>query len=477
MIIGSSMTGLVVSHALSKEGVRHILIGGPEPDESPRLGESMNEGGSLACWRLFGPEFRNHFHTKSHISLLNGNIASLVSTGNPHRSMDDAMRSSTGRTFSSRNTSRSLVHLDRSRFDPVLYRKVRESHYCEFIENQKVSVRHDPESDRITSIDMGDDGVVENPSFVFDATGPFGIAARAAGVGRKTLSDRQRTVWTHYWRTEGPPHDSLWWLRGTNLLKLDQENDALNAIAWLIPLGDRISVGLSVSDAACPAEMMDKESMLNALDKAYARRGVDYRAIFPETKSLFEMTHQYSICDRAYGANWVLVGRTFVELWFPSSAGMSTATMVGFLARRFLDNPEATGRFYEAAMRRLLPFHEHIATMVNGRPFTTRREIYKFWAWWLASVLVRKTYDLRMLHHQTESPRLQYTLPERFGWFLLGHPLLLLSPVGFLLLRVRTPHCLKDYGAAFGDYFCRHKFHRRNLWEGWRSYLASKRFD
>ncbi|MCB0162470.1 MAG: hypothetical protein KDD83_30240, partial [Caldilineaceae bacterium] len=40
-VIGSGLSGLLISHALSKAGIDHVLIGGPPSTGSPRLGESL----------------------------------------------------------------------------------------------------------------------------------------------------------------------------------------------------------------------------------------------------------------------------------------------------------------------------------------------------------------------------------------------------------------------------------------------------
>ncbi len=39
VILGTTVPGLLISHSLSRAGRPHVLIGGPEPPEKPRLGE------------------------------------------------------------------------------------------------------------------------------------------------------------------------------------------------------------------------------------------------------------------------------------------------------------------------------------------------------------------------------------------------------------------------------------------------------
>ena len=44
--------------------------------------------------------------------------------------------------------------------------------------------------------------------------------------------------------------------------------------------------------------------------------------------------------DRAYGQNWLLVGGTYITIWFPSSAGLWTVTAACGMAERLMDEPK-----------------------------------------------------------------------------------------------------------------------------------------
>src|SRR5689334_25053275 len=62
VIIGSGLTGLSISHYLSRAGIDHVMIGRP-PEMSPRLGESLNLEGTLLLWETF-PELSRFFFPK-----------------------------------------------------------------------------------------------------------------------------------------------------------------------------------------------------------------------------------------------------------------------------------------------------------------------------------------------------------------------------------------------------------------------------
>ena len=49
VIVGSSLTGLLISKSLSNHHIEHVLIGGPRPLQVPRLGESLNGRAAISC--------------------------------------------------------------------------------------------------------------------------------------------------------------------------------------------------------------------------------------------------------------------------------------------------------------------------------------------------------------------------------------------------------------------------------------------
>src|SRR5438093_11149772 len=85
VILGSSLSGLLVSLSLSREGIEHVLVGGDEPPAIPRLGESVNDTASPELWRLYGRELDHCFHYKNHIAYFNGNFSTLIHLARPRR--------------------------------------------------------------------------------------------------------------------------------------------------------------------------------------------------------------------------------------------------------------------------------------------------------------------------------------------------------------------------------------------------------
>ena len=451
VIIASSLTGLVISRSLSNQGIHHILIGGDEPDDTPRLGESMNEGASIDCWRFLGPEFKSCFYTKSHISLLNGKHASMLYTGNPNRSIDKA--NCNGNKASPFMVVNSLIHVDRIKLDKLLYHQTRASHFCTFIRNSRAKIAYDADLDKVTKVELGNDECINNPSFVFDATGPFGLVARAADIGKMELTDRERVVWTHYGREPISTLPKVWWLYGTNLLRLEQAVDGIDGIAWLIPLGNTISVGVSVEAATYRPDKFSAADVMQLLDAAFARRGVNYRSLFPETKVVKELEHAYFIRHRAYGSNWLLAGGSYLQIWFPSSSGFSMSTLAAHLAPHFINGTEGVGRFYEQTMHRSLRFHDHIHDMIKDPPFTNPYQAQRFWSHWYAMLIVRFSQHLRAANNDLASSDLIYKKMEDGGALVEKSEMLQAALIRKNYVRTKEVSDLAELGQAFPGYF------------------------
>src|SRR5256885_6357060 len=92
VVLGSSLSGVLVSLSLSRAGIEHVLVGGEEPPAIPRLGEALTDCASPEPWRLFGRELPDCFYYKSHISIMNGDFATLIHLASPLRSPERVAR-------------------------------------------------------------------------------------------------------------------------------------------------------------------------------------------------------------------------------------------------------------------------------------------------------------------------------------------------------------------------------------------------
>jgi flavin-dependent dehydrogenase len=377
VVLGSSATGLLLSLQLSRDGIDHILIGTDEPPPAiPRLGESIIDTSSPELWRLYGHEFPECFHYKNHIAYLDGNFAALCHLASPLRSktrVNKFARPDGGKTrypwF-----GEGLFHLDRIAFDRAAYFKARAHPQCRFMAKwvKKLTL----ENDRVTRIELEGGDTIEKPKYVFDATGFAGLVARAAKVGMKPVSVPQRVVWTHYRRETLDEIPQEWWRQGTNLMRLDQEHDGLDGMSWMISLGKTLSVGLSV-DAEGPHGDDTDEQLTEALAAAWRRRGIDFAKLYPDRQPIQQLRHSYFVRDRAYGRNWLLVGPTYITIWFPGSTGLWTVCAAAGMAKRLIEKPEL-GAFYQKSMYSLLHFHKLLDDVAHGPIWTSSFQVYRF---------------------------------------------------------------------------------------------------
>lgn len=395
IVLGSSFTGLLVSHALARRGIEHLVIGEPRPAESPRLGESVSEGMASACWDLLGPVYRPFFHEKSHVTLACGELASIVRLAEPSRELD-ALGPVDPRRASPSEVGARLVHLDRARLDPMLYDEVREHPACTFVEARAREVEHERGHDRIVAVRL-DDGRRLEPRVLFDATGYRGMVATAARLVHRPLGGLRRMVWLHLYR-DAPvdPTSRPWWRRGTNLVRLMRRHDGIDGLGWMIPLGDEVSLGLDVDATLAGADRVGDAMLVDALVRAFEQRGMPVRRTFPRAGAVRHLTHRHYIRERAHGANWMLVGTAYGRVWSPLSASLAVGAMAAWLAPRFLDDPAGVGARYEAAGReRLFGERRFIDGIAHGVP-QGAHELYRLWEGWRGWTRRRVLDELRL---------------------------------------------------------------------------------
>ena len=472
VVMASSLTGLLISYKLSREGIDHILLGGGPPDGRPRLGESLNENTSSDFLCFLEPDFREHFFPKCHISLMHGRVASIAYLTRPQRDggfpfpraiHDDATRKE-------RMVNALLVmHVDRTGFDRALYQRVRASPHCEFIEERPEQIEYDAASDEIVSLQLPS-GRLIRPRYVFDAGGARSMIRRAAGISSHAIARRQHVLWTHL-RAARAPERNEWWQCGTNLLRLDDELDDFAGIAWAIPMGKTLSVGVSVD--AKRALSMTSEALLEGMLAAFRRRGFDLRRHYPELVPTQELTHDYSISERGFGANWLLAGGAYLNVWFPSSAGVSTALTAAHLAPRLLEDPQGMGELYERKLRDFLPFHDHLDRMIHASSYTSERQLYEFWSYWLSFLPGRIASHVKLAAGEMDSRKLIYRMLERSSERFRTHPLLFLGAIGFMMLRTGEFERLETMANAWEDYFDYARFRARCVSSGWRKWLTA----
>ncbi|HEX9940754.1 MAG TPA: hypothetical protein VGG03_01960 [Thermoanaerobaculia bacterium] len=361
VIIGSGLSGLLVSRALSRAKVHHLLLGGP-PDSSPRLGESLSLEASVFVFD-FLTEFLPYFLSKK---LVVGFFGEHVFSCDleidkarwPFRLL--GYRSPTA-----------LFHVDRIGLDAALYRSVVASPYCDQADVRVEDLRYDSGSDTFSEIHLAD-GTRLRPAYLFDATNHVRLAARAAGVPCHLLSGLQRVVYTHYRspHSEAPAEREAWQL-STSIVRFYEDLDGLEAIAWCIPLGLYVSIGASME---LSANGLTDEEVLQRVEEGFRRRGLVYRELHPRETEIRSLRHCYFVHDRGHGTNWLLVGPSYGQIWWMSGTGVASALAAARIAVQAMRFPEKAGRLYETYMKDLLASHAVLDWFASiERPRVTRQ--------------------------------------------------------------------------------------------------------
>jgi flavin-dependent dehydrogenase len=347
VIIGAGFSGAVTSIMLSRRGVPHVLIGAP-PNSSPRLGESLNLEGSVSMLELL-PEFSRFYLIKKLAVGFLGDYALTCDFCLDRQPMARPFFRCLGYV-----PPAGFLHLERIGLDRALYDSAVSSKHCTALDAQVASVEYDSATDRIRSIRLSDGRVLE-PGYAFDATNQGRLIGQAASVECRMLSDLHRVVYTHYHADRDPNEGQELWEHATYVVRLHEPVDGLDAMAWCIPLGPYISIGTSVNPERCT---LSDEEVLKVVERAYARRGLDYSKQFHRRAQIMGLRHKYFAHRRAYGANWMLSGPAYCQVWWMSGSGVGTALASARVAADAVEDPLRVGRAYEDYLKELLGIHE-----------------------------------------------------------------------------------------------------------------------
>lgn len=344
VVIGSGLTGLSISHSLSRASIDHVLIG-RRPDASPRLGESLNLDGTILIQEMF-PQLSRFLYPKREVLGYLGDYKVTCDFSVSERAIARAIFRSLGYA-----PAREFLQVDRIGFDAALWDLAVASKHCTVLEGPAAALEYDPAADSFTTVRFHDGSVVR-PSYVFDATNHGRLLGQAANIGYRTLSVPQRVAYTHYHRRADASRTTEAWELTTAIVRLFPAADGVDAIAWCIPLGEYISVGVS---AAVEDSDLDDESIMERTAAAFARHGIDYRQRFSDRAELKALRHSYFAYERAFGANWLLAGPSFCQVWWMTGAGVGTALAAAQLAPKLLRDPARWGAEYDRYMQMLVP--------------------------------------------------------------------------------------------------------------------------
>jgi flavin-dependent dehydrogenase len=409
VVIGSGLTGLSISHYLSRASIDHAVIG-RRPDNSPRLGESLNLEGTLLLQEAF-PELARFFFPKRDALGFFGGYEVVCDFEVSQRAVSRAIFRSLGYA-----PATEFLQVDRLGFDAALWDLATSSAHCTVLDAQVAELELDEPADRFTGIRLAD-GTWLRPSYVFDATNHGRLLGQRAKVGYRTLGVPQRVAYTHYHLAPDASPDAEPWELSTAVIRLTPARDGVDAMAWCIPLGGYVSVGVS---ASATEAALDDDALQERAAAALARHGIDFRRRFSRRAELKALRHSYFAYDRAWGANWLLAGPSFCQVWWLAGAGVGTALTAAQLAPRILEEPHRWGAEYDHYMKQLLPIQDTFDYFVYTPPERYELEaLHRYSDRFVKTSLVRLAGSTRM-----RDSRLGTFLAPAIGW-LFGHPAVL----------------------------------------------------
>lgn len=350
VVIGCGIAGLAISKALSDGSVPHVLIGDVLAN-GPRPGESLDLVASIVLPRLF-PTLGRFFHPKQRVVTYCG--SGVLDCG---LAVDKRWITRTILRFLGFDAPAGLMHVDRIGFDTALHELVSSSPFCERIPGRVTSLLYDKSADRISSLEL-DNGESIAPAYVFDASGPARLVARAAGLSSELLSKERRSIIAHFGMQESRQYS---WLTRTTLVRLLKSVHGVSGAAWCVPLGQTISVGLGV-ESADTSELSD-ENLLQRAVSALAEVGVNIGTSVPLARS--EARFTYSRSERAVGCNWLLVGPAYGSFWWPLSSGVGSALTAASLACEIIREPRRVAPLYQRYLDRIEEGHRRFDEMMT----------------------------------------------------------------------------------------------------------------
>lgn len=336
VIIGGGIGGMLISRALCRKDIPHVLVGSAQLSDSPRLGESMTEACTIEFTQDF-PGYEKYLFPKDFTPFFMGDIVAGL-----RFDFFGTMAS----IFLDRDVPKTFVHVDRIGFDQALYDEVSRSPHCYWIDDVVEDVDYDRDADRLRSVRL-EGGQTIRCTYAWDCTNAVRLLGRKLGIGCRNFDEPRQVVYTHYTQKDAQALCScpdLPWMHATTLLRADAAHDNLAGVSWFIPLGNYVSVGISMA----PQDMQGRnpEEIISALTRAYQNRGIDYTRHFPRRKEVVSHPSQHFMYDRFHGGNWSLVGGSAAGTWFTSGSQISTLVCMASMADKIIREPMVYGEHY-----------------------------------------------------------------------------------------------------------------------------------
>lgn len=352
VIIGTTLTGLLISIALSRARVSHVLIGKAPDDSLPRTGQILTP--------VATPTFTENFPELAHLGY--PKKQRVVHMGDHYMQLDFS-HFSIAPIFEMVNAIGGIQftkpwNLDRVAADKALFEKAVNAPYCQHVDSHAVAVDYEQATDTIRSVTLADSQKVPT-SHVYDASGTERFLGRQLGLFYRSLGRPQSIVHAIYRPTaesseetllphEVPPAD--WYQHRASILRLYKEQVGINGMAACIPLGDHVSVHAcsTLQDENTEQDpTVTANEQLIAIHKALAQVGADVQSHFPICTEQGTAIREQYVCDRAFGTNWLLTGRAYCDTLVTIAANTDHDFAAFYTGVPFLRHAATVGRMYK----------------------------------------------------------------------------------------------------------------------------------
>ena len=386
VIIGTSVSAMAISKALSKAKMEHIMVG-PPFNPSLKLGESMNPEGSTELMNLF-PEYKEYFHDKPFTTISVGRYK--VECDFSGLRSQNIINMFLNLLSPGIYIPKEMIHVDRLGFDQKLYEDIRKSKYLTIINKKVESLTFCKEKIRVESIDFTDKERIYT-KYTFDCTNHARFLGRNLDIPINFISPKQRVVFCHFHSKEAISERTYSWEGGTNLLRVEKFKDEIEGFAWCIPIGKYVSVGISIEDNDVNSKLT-KSQIIDSVIMAYSKRGLNLMEKFPNQSEILENRGQYFKHKKAYGDNWCLVGGSYGQIWYMSGSGLGTALTCSAMAVDLVLRPLKAGKAYQKYMDEFIKTHWPVDWFVTIDPQKANVEKFrKNVRTWLSTNLNRLT--------------------------------------------------------------------------------------
>lgn len=407
LIIGTDLSGLLISIALSNAQIEHTLVGNMPNDESLHHGETTNMVAPVIFLQSFPELMHCVYEKKFGIVHAGKHIIKLDFSDQSMLPMKIGLKIFEGIDFTY------PLQIDRVALDQALFEKAAYAPYCTHHDATVEEVVYERATDMVKAVRL-DDGTNMPTSHVFDASGQDRILGNGIGLTPREI-DEPYLMAQAYYQTNSPllKLSQMGWCEQLNVLRLYRDEWGVDGLVTLIPLGNRLSLRVSVplrtveSEGAERSQAVMAEELLAIAERALYQLGIPYRELFPQQKQVHSAVNEQYVYNRAYGANWLLTSMAYCNTLVTTAINADTAFEALHVGPGFLKRAAEMGAYYQQYMDYYLKMHESWHSLASHEPALAT-------AAWARNMTDEYIWSNGMQHYQSLLLQ-QFDSPLRFG--------------------------------------------------------------